>query len=1069
MRLTEVNIEQFGVWRDLDVPLNPSGMNVFYGPNEAGKSTLMRFVRGVLYGFPATSPLAGPVGESAGEARGALRITCDRRDHVIRREAESGEPGRARFDELEWGAASEARIRQVVQETNQSLYENVFAIGLTELQELATLDADELADHIYGLSLGPDGERVLRAREVFENRRQRLLSADRKAGELVRLAGLIEQIDRQLADIGNVDEKHQQLKTEKDRLTAEIESAQQRRSNLEHDLCGQRFLERVHGPWSRVRQLRAERDALLLPPELPEDALDRLDQLDRDLKEQFARREAIWREVERLEDETDQIAADSRMLEHEGAIHRLSDFRDELRRGERRLHEKQSRVQALEQKLQARLNELGNGWSVDRLAREPLPANGLDRLWTAARRYQAAAARRRATVRRYKNAVSSTQRRQAEFNETVKSLGGKSVAESLRAARQRLDDLRQLSRLRIEEMRLTAQAVAARGRVALRAEIRELPPLFYVLMWFFTIAGLILAAFGLWGASNELVAGGSTAAIVGLIYFCFGSCMAGASWTVKQHLDQYYQAPEVTGDGDAPGGLAADSRGPAIGQNLARVRQSIRELVGGVEAAPVLRVRDFSEDPPAEIDESDVLLRTTRRLADLLALEREERSIQTDRQRLSRYREILRSRQRLVSQRRREWCNLLRELGIGETLTVDHALRMWQTAQEAQHLRRAAALVRDDVVAEERSLEELRRQMNRLIGGLPSDAVAGLKSDPDQIIARWNSRTHRSDGTHDQRVRLRHAIRDKRREVEAVEATIRDLSVRRATLLVQAGAASREDLAVRMRTIERRRELDRLIEEAQVQLRLAAEEEPELAIVEEDLLSFNRNSNRQAIERAQAELRQLDGRLQSVHQELGKVQRELQELAADRRAVSLRFEREQLAARLSQEVHTWCALDLAVEMVDRIRHRLERHGQSRTLQLASQYLDRLTCGKYHNVWAPLGQRSLCIDDDASQTLRVEQLSTGTREQLFLAIRLAIIRRFRDEGLELPMVLDDVFVNFDQVRTEAAVDTILDFAEQGQQILLFTCHLHLAHLFEARGVEPVWLPVNTLAIEKRRAG
>jgi uncharacterized protein YhaN len=104
-----------------------------------------------------------------------------------------------------------------------------------------------------------------------------------------------------------------------------------------------------------------------------------------------------------------------------------------------------------------------------------------------------------------------------------------------------------------------------------------------------------------------------------------------------------------------------------------------------------------------------------------------------------------------------------------------------------------------------------------------------------------------------------------------------------------------------------------------------------------------------------------------------------------------------------------------------------------------------------------------------RSLTVEQLSNGTREQLFLAIRLAMVREFRSRGIELPMVLDDVIVNFDQLRTEAAIETLTEFAAEGQQILLFTCHLHLAHLFETRGIDPIWLPGHEPAVEERRAG
>jgi uncharacterized protein YhaN len=132
-------------------------------------------------------------------------------------------------------------------------------------------------------------------------------------------------------------------------------------------------------------------------------------------------------------------------------------------------------------------------------------------------------------------------------------------------------------------------------------------------------------------------------------------------------------------------------------------------------------------------------------------------------------------------------------------------------------------------------------------------------------------------------------------------------------------------------------------------------------------------------------------------------------------------------------------------------------------------LQQLTAGRYSTIWTPLGKRHLCIDDDRGNSFRVEQLSNGTREQLFLAIRFAMVRDFAERGIELPLVLDDILVNFDQERTEAAVEALLKFVEDGQQVLLFTCHLHLAQLFQKRGIEPTWLPGHKAAIEERLAG
>jgi ABC-type Mn2+/Zn2+ transport system ATPase subunit len=124
----------------------------------------------------------------------------------------------------------------------------------------------------------------------------------------------------------------------------------------------------------------------------------------------------------------------------------------------------------------------------------------------------------------------------------------------------------------------------------------------------------------------------------------------------------------------------------------------------------------------------------------------------------------------------------------------------------------------------------------------------------------------------------------------------------------------------------------------------------------------------------------------------------------------------------------------------------------------------MTSGRYHRIWAPLGEDFLCIDDEYGQTFRVEQLSGGTREQLFLAIRFSLVREFAKRGVELPLVMDDLFVNFDQERTDAAADCLLQVAAEGQQVLFFTCHEHIAQLFQRKNVEPLWLPGHRVAYD-----
>jgi hypothetical protein len=81
----------------------------------------------------------------------------------------------------------------------------------------------------------------------------------------------------------------------------------------------------------------------------------------------------------------------------------------------------------------------------------------------------------------------------------------------------------------------------------------------------------------------------------------------------------------------------------------------------------------------------------------------------------------------------------------------------------------------------------------------------------------------------------------------------------------------------------------------------------------------------------------------------------------------------------------------------------------------------------------------------------ERLSRGTREQVFLALRLALVRDLQRHGVQLPVVMDDALVNFDDERARSAARVLVDFVSDQpgrRQMLVFTCHAHIAEIFAA---------------------
>ncbi|MEM8679000.1 MAG: DUF4332 domain-containing protein, partial [Planctomycetota bacterium] len=144
-------------------------------------------------------------------------------------------------------------------------------------------------------------------------------------------------------------------------------------------------------------------------------------------------------------------------------------------------------------------------------------------------------------------------------------------------------------------------------------------------------------------------------------------------------------------------------------------------------------------------------------------------------------------------------------------------------------------------------------------------------------------------------------------------------------------------------------------------------------------------------------------------------------------------------------------------------------------QRAAETLDRLSGGQLVGVRVE-GTAAVMVEDARGVWTAAEHLSRGARDQLHLAFCMAIIAALRDRGVELPLILNDAFVNVDSRRDQVLADVITDFARQGFQVVLFTRHQHVARIFEglhARLFElgaqlaPIVTPVETQAIEQVR--
>ena len=121
------------------------------------------------------------------------------------------------------------------------------------------------------------------------------------------------------------------------------------------------------------------------------------------------------------------------------------------------------------------------------------------------------------------------------------------------------------------------------------------------------------------------------------------------------------------------------------------------------------------------------------------------------------------------------------------------------------------------------------------------------------------------------------------------------------------------------------------------------------------------------------------------------------------------------------------------------------------LRRAGDHLQHITAGRYEHIeMGETGDESLYLSGPAASAPRRvgEALSQGTREQVYLALRLAIIDHL-DAGEErLPLFMDETLVNWDAWRRDRAFGLLERVAEQ-RQVFVFTCHPAMAAELEDR--------------------
>ncbi|MDA1258200.1 MAG: AAA family ATPase [Chloroflexi bacterium] len=1004
MQITRLDLDNFGPFNALRVDGFSPGLTIVHGENEAGKSALRAFMRVVLFGFPQRrtpersqyyyEPLL------PGGAGGSMHVLDSAGDPYAINRVEGVRGGPVTISGTRDGG--EDLLAEITGGVDDAFYQNVFSISLSELQSFESLGRGEITDRIYSAGLGLGN---ISLREVTRQLDDRLSTFQRTASTRS-TAGSLFDIEKELRAARDELEDRRRDLSGYDRLGEELGTLERSAADLDDQLTAlrtgalrtSRLLE-LRAPWQARRRLHDEIQTLPAADAVPVGAVDRLATYEADVRNAESR----LADGDRRDRERARHASSLPLIEAFGrrendvrrAVSRIGYYEEALRDLPRR----DAEAAEIENGVVRDLVAIGPGWTPDRLDEFNDHAGMIAGVQAAADSRadaQREAARTRAdqvstneAVRQATDALlTATHRLQATPDPPSGSV------EELEQRRDRLESLQgALAELESDRSQRVTQRPAGRDGFDRPGGL---------------LLGILLAIAGLAGIVWAAIASEITGFVVGA-----GALIVGASLAVTAQR-QSKQKPAGEGSG-------VEGR-PSVEQEIVSIVAGL-----GLQSTPssrmVVEMRNAAGRDIENRRESEALAES---------VETARATLSTANHRTDEVAAGCLEADQALRQADEGWTHLLTELGFHAHFERDGALAAVNELGLLAARRRQAFGLRERVTGMQTRNTETDRLVTSILedAGLQSSGAEGGLAALREMERRWEDHVEAVG----QRQTLSRESDDWKDEREGLLASRDAATAGIENMLRDAGC----DTAERFREVatmsERRRTLDNELDT----IRRAT---PDL--FNENAPSIDEALGQAAPEDLQARLAGYDEEIERTRLERdaavsrsGEVTAILRQMETEAEVARLHARIDELTERLREDARRWSVLTVARALLDQTREEFQERRQPSLLQTASRYFSQMTMGKYAAVRAVIGEERFEAVSENGRPVRPERLSRGAAEQLWLSIRFALVDEYRSRS-PLPVILDDLLVNFDPQRARAACDAISVLAAR-QQVIFLTC-------------------------------
>lgn len=979
MKITDLQLQQYGIYHDASWQPSQTSLNIVMGENESGKTTMLRFIRDMLFGYGR--------GKWQGRKGNMGFVRSDGQFYrVFRNEKEQW------FENANHVKFTEDLPAAWWHGLNRSIYEKIFAVGLEDLQGASFLANDTVRSRFFMLQ---GGDKLANAKAELEEAKGKLFTSSAQGKRKInQLASDLEEAEKELDGLSRQEKDFSDLQHRQEEMKKEIADLQLK---LDKDNEENSRLEKRLGAWKYYQQAVSVKHQLDLSSQVtmfPSNGKEQWNQL-------MNRMKVIHDQKESLQEKLDAYkpVKKEEIIPWMGVENELEKLYVDLGQWRQTMADAEEMEK---EKSDWRIDFVNLGYSLplwDHALSLDKPCVNVD--WEEGRRLSKSLGVRN-------NELHFWEQREPEVEKLSDDMELPEKEES-ESDWQNIESMAsELEQVLHEEADVQSEMDSISA-----TEDKKLTPWLWLSMAFVLMAAGSIAAFYMAKAGIMSMYGAGGAAVLAVLFF-------------------YLHSHVIHKKGNTLEKLALRK------EELETQREKVSEK--------------FPGQAPKTVDE----------LKAFHNLMQEKRSgfykDQAKRQAVSWKKETIRKQMQqhknweeegeILTEKRNKaekaWNDWLKRNSLPKTgaENLSALQEQWQKIYSAEGKGKILDFRLEQIDAK---LDAFAARAQSIIKatGLPyavsPDGIADIYEENHRRSLEWE------------------ALQEKNKQHEAYEREMDKLdegwaSCQREmdTLLNLVQAKNAEEFAEKVNAHEHHDQIAKEWERVKQDLRMYAGGEEEFEALWHALETGQYDQWMETHNTLSRRIEEESAKLGELQRSQGAIDNEIFRLAGDDSMTSALQKKEKIEAELKSALEEWLTLMYTEELLTRAQTIYESGRQPQIMKMANEFLKDMTMGKYSLHMADNG-KDIFIEDSTHAVKNEKIWSSGTGDQVFLAIRLAMALSFGEQIEPLPIVLDDIFVRFDEKRQRETLRFLMELGKK-QQIFLFTCHERTMHIAEEVGYE-----------------